>query len=77
MASKIEVYLRSVRDLPIKTYKCKGPVHAAEEVDYADDRDVEDMTNSLINNAKQKAKSMKANAIIEVEFKDSLINGTK
>ena len=77
MAAKIEVYLRSIHDLPIKTYECKGPVHAAGEVDYASDGDAEWLTNSLIDKAKQKAKCKRANAIIEVEFKDSLINGTK
>jgi hypothetical protein len=77
MASKIEVYLRSVEDLPFKTYECKGPVHAARKVDYTGERDVENKTEFLIDVAKHKAKLMKANAIIGVEFKDSLIEGTK
>jgi hypothetical protein len=77
MASKIEVYLRSVKDLPFKTYECKGPVHTASKLDYTDDRDVENTTEYLIDKAKPKAKSMRANAIIGVEFKDSLIEGTK
>jgi hypothetical protein len=77
MASKIEVYLRSVEDLPIKTYECKGAVHTADKVDYTRAALVEDTTEYLIDMAKQKAKSMRANAIIGVEFKDSLIEGTK
>ncbi len=77
MASKIEVYLRSVEDLPFKTFESKGPVHTAGKVDYTRAALVEDTTENLIFEAKQKAKSMRANAIIGVEFKDNLIEGTK
>ena len=77
MASKVEVFLRSIRELPIKTYQCKGMVHASGEVDYADDGDAENTNEVLIDKVKLKASWVKANAIIEVEFKDSLIKGTK
>jgi hypothetical protein len=77
MASKIEVYLRSVEGLPFKTFVSKGVVHTTGKLDFTRDAWIEDTTENLIRDAKGEAINLGANAIIGVEFKDTLIEGTK
>jgi hypothetical protein len=76
-STPVEMYLLTVPYLPFKTYACKGPVFFSLPVNYSRFARVEYMTNCLVKKAEMKAKEMGANAIIGVEFKDSLIGGTE
>jgi hypothetical protein len=77
-STPVEIYLRSVPYLPFRTYVCMGMVHFKLEVDLAVyEEDIGSATILLVARAKEKAIELGANAIIGVEFKDTLIEDTK